>query len=482
MRRIVPALAVLAGAALPADGARAQMTIAPVACPFETPPPDHHATCLRATRDDGGARISFDVATLSPHDGSGADPVLYIPGGPGEAPVAADGYHADLLSFLFDRPVILFNPRGTAGTDPRPVCDFGDTLFDEDFGNDASREILAGCIARMEGEGVDPEWFTSRRIADDIDALVRALGIGRAGVYGISYGTEAGLHLIADRPGWLGFAILDSVSVPGLSGTRDEIEGRDRFLAALDDSCFARARCIPIARHGAADLADWAARFDEAPLTLHLTDDIAWSFDGSDVLDYLAGLAVYPDGLGLAQGTIDAFATARLRAMGWMLTDTLYDLDFVRESLPLMLQAYADTFEPADFETVRAPSRYDRDLDDAANLLAFYRLWRGARPREAAFLDAPAREAGVPVLVLSGGLDPLTPPEWAAALHARLTGLEHYVYPLLGHAVSLSRTGDAVSEEMDRQIACAGRAVPAFLDPAIPADPDCDAYRAKGTQ
>jgi len=453
-------------------------TLADKPCPFAVPVTTHRAVCSRFSRDDDGARITFDVAVLTPSSRRSLGHVVYIPGGPGEAPVSEDGLFDDLLFPFADRTIVLFNPRGTMGTTPKMTCDFGATIWDEDFGGAEAQAILRDCLARFDRDGPDPGRFTSLEIAEDIDALIGALGVVRAGIYGISYGTEAGLHLIAQAPPWLAYAILDSVSVPGVSGIVDEMNARDRFLSSLDQRCFQRQQCSALVRAGADSLTEWAAQFDAEPLEIYLRDGAQWSFDGLDILDYLAQLGSYRDGLDLARTLISLLQTGRLRALGWMSADIAMQTDFAARNLPLLLEAYADTYDPGHIDTIRTPTQYEGDVQSAVLQLKLYDLWHGNRPREADFLAGGREEARMPVLMLSGGVDPFTPVEWAQALHERFTGVQHYVFPSLGHAVSVTTGGPSPDPLMADQTRCAGDAIRAFLNPTITPDFHCStSYR-----
>lgn len=477
MKRALAALALFIAPAAEAT------PLTPIPCPFDTESiTTHHATCSRFNREDRGARIGFDVAVMMPQIRKGIGHVLYIPGGPGDAPVAADGWFGDILRIFPDRTLILFNPRGTKGTTPRLDCPLGETVWQEDFADGEVRDILQDCHMRFAEEGPDPMLFTSQHIAEDVMALVAALGLDRVGIYGISYGTEAALHIVATAPDWLDFAILDSVSVPGVAGTAEIIAARDRFLDALSERCFTAKGCTPFARTGYESLTEWAAQFDVKPLALHMNDATVWTLDGTAMLDQLTQLSIYPNGLSLAQVTIDHLATNRISALGglWMLN--VYSIEYIRENLPLLLQAYADTFEPSDYEILNRESVYPRDRQAEHQFLGLYALWRGAQPREANFLNAAPRGAvPVPVLVLSGGLDTLTPPEWAIALHQRFAGMAHYLYPLLGHAVSIGQASEDNGPEMAAQMRCAGAAIQVFLDPTQQQDDECKNYHLKGT-
>jgi len=480
--RAAPATALALALAMAPAAPVAAATLSPQPCPFAEESRSHRAVCSRFEREDGGTRIAFDVAVLTPTTRRSTGHVVYIPGGPGEAPVAEDGVFDDLLSPFSDRTVVLFNPRGTLNAEPRMTCDFGDLVWEEDFGGEEAQEILRGCLDRLHRDGPDPALFTSLKVAEDVDALVRALGIVRGGIYGISYGTEAGLHLLAQAPRWLGFAILDSVSVPGVSGMLDELAARDRFLAELDEACFRGKQCSALARDGAASLAEWVVQFDDAPLPLYLEKGAAWRLDGTEMLDYLSQLGAYPDGLDLAVALVELLQTGRLRAMRWISGEMTSNTEFAMTSLPLLLQAYSDTYEPDHVALLDWPTRYARDVEGAALQLESMRIWHGSQPREADFLQSTVTPAPAPVLVLSGGIDPFTPSEWAQALHARFSGLEHYIFPLLGHAVSVSPTLPVSDDDMTVQMRCARGVLHAFLNPTLRPDRACRTYRSENGQ
>ncbi|MCA3229933.1 MAG: alpha/beta hydrolase, partial [Burkholderiales bacterium] len=56
------------------------------------------------------------------------------------------------------------------------------------------------------------------------------------------------------------------------------------------------------------------------------------------------------------------------------------------------------------------------------------------RPAPPAFYEPPT--ANVPVLILSGGADPVTPPRHGEAIAKELPNVRHFVAPHLGHGVS----------------------------------------------
>jgi pimeloyl-ACP methyl ester carboxylesterase len=71
------------------------------------------------------------------------------------------------------------------------------------------------------------------------------------------------------------------------------------------------------------------------------------------------------------------------------------------------------------------------------------------RPAPAGFYGVPASK--VPVLLLSGGADPATPPRHAETVARALPNARHLVAPHLGHGVSMQGCGPELVQRFVRQ-------------------------------
>jgi pimeloyl-ACP methyl ester carboxylesterase len=90
-----------------------------------------------------------------------------------------------------------------------------------------------------------------------------------------------------------------------------------------------------------------------------------------------------------------------------------------------------DTPRITDADRKRLDAARSRSL--ATKVLAVCDVWpRGAQPREA---TEPV-QSNVPALLLSGGLDPVTPPAYAEQVAKTLTNSRHIVAAGYGHIVS----------------------------------------------
>src|SRR5262245_19541867 len=160
-------------------------------------------------------------------------PIVFLMGGPG-IPASVMGRVPPYFD-LFDRlrdvaDVILFDQRGVGMSSPVLDCP-PDTTLPPDLL--LSREALARwyvgrlarCASAWRARGVRPESYETAESAHDLEALRRALGLGRIQLLAFSYGTHLALAYLRDHG--------DAVESAVLVGTR----GPDHSLkrpAALD--------------------------------------------------------------------------------------------------------------------------------------------------------------------------------------------------------------------------------------------------------
>jgi len=172
-------------------------------CPYAARdvPKDVTATCSRMTWREEKIDFKTTVAVLTPDEGTRDVPIIYIPGGPGDAPVNEGGDVASILALFPDRTLITLNPRGVQGSDPKPSCEFAPDFWDEDLSPEREAEIVSEC---RDDVTLDLVKFDAPYLAQDISRMVDALEIKKAAVFSISYGTESALHLLASEAAWLG--------------------------------------------------------------------------------------------------------------------------------------------------------------------------------------------------------------------------------------------------------------------------------------
>lgn len=142
--------------------------------------------------------LSF--AVVLPREGSTSAPaVVGMEGGPGYGSMASGQWYAEMLGpLLRDRALLVVDARGTGRSAPAR-CPSLDT--DLSWGRAA-----AECAARL---GAKATLYASALAADDLAALIGALGLGKVDLYGDSYGTFLAQVVAGHHPEIVHSMVLD---------------------------------------------------------------------------------------------------------------------------------------------------------------------------------------------------------------------------------------------------------------------------------
>ncbi|WP_238139673.1 alpha/beta hydrolase [Roseateles aquatilis] len=389
------------------------------------------------------------------------DPVLLLAGGPGQSAVALTGMVLPRLSRLnYRRDLVFVDQRGTGRSAPLVCPDNSDKPLEELVQPGARLRLLDQCRTQLERlPHGDLRFYTTTIAMQDMDAVRAALGVEQWNLVGASYGTRAGLEYQRQFPQRVRRAVIDGVAPPDMvlpvSFSRD-------VQAALDgviDACAKETACnarFPALR------TEWQGLLKSLPRKVTFTHPVTGrSEDVTLTREALLGMvrpplyapataAALPAALHeAAQGRFDAVAGLAGQLGGGSratrIAEGMHFSVICAEDAPRITQS---TEAPAaDFGTL------DSDLYSSV-----CRQWpRGEVP--AAFYTLPVSKT--PVLLVSGGADPATPPRHATRV-AQALGAQavHVVVPQAGHGVALT-------------LACMRDVVYRFID----APKDADALR-----
>lgn len=381
-----------------------------------------------------GRRIELAIARIEPRRRPAQpDPLLFLAGGPGQSALESYGQVAPAFrELLADRAVVLVDQRGTGRSHPLR-CDLPDSSDPTAPLPDAA--MLAGlardCLAGLDAEVAH---YTTRDYLADLEAVREALGVRQWNLVGGSYGTRVALSYIQAHPERVRSAVLDGVVPQDVALGQDHGAFLDAALAAQFARCRADAACAGAFGDPAATLAELRRRYRETPTTVIIPDPR--SHRPIEVALNHETLA----------GTVRMFAyspeyTALLPLL----------LHQAREGDPQPLLAQARILF-ADLEDIIAhgmqlsvgcsedapwlnPSADDDSLI-GADLVGFMRaqcsVW--PVPRAPGAFKQPV-DSELPVLLLSGEFDPVTPPAYAERALATLANARHLVAPGQGHIV-----------------------------------------------
>ncbi len=128
-----------------------------------------------------------------------ADPVVYLPGGPGLSSI--DGRTTGKGNpFLMERDQILLEGRGNTFARPSLACPDINGLRAQNAAPAAQTAAVVRCRAALVASGIDLDGYTSVEAADDLDDLRRLLGIRQWNLIGFSYGTRLAQTVLQRHP------------------------------------------------------------------------------------------------------------------------------------------------------------------------------------------------------------------------------------------------------------------------------------------
>lgn len=395
-----------------------------------------------------GKQIKLNVALL-PSTGVNKDrsALFLLAGGPGQAAT----HYGDLITKELDRvratrPIILMDQRGTGGSNGLR-CAFGGSNLAEVEAN-SSAEELRKC--REKWGDVALQHYATPDVVRDVDTVRKRLGFDRLDLWGASWGTRTALLYMRQYPGQVRTAVLNGVTGPQTSLFLNEAGYAQQALDRLFADCEANKAC-------AAAFPNLKARAtarlqqDAAQTAEYLDEDgrIATTTLQPELLRQIVRGALYsPDSaarLPFALDRLVAGNAAPLLAIANGATGT------VRETM-----FHGATFSSLCAEELpRAPAAQVRQASAASFARdSFYQAWAEgcanwpAKPLPAGYSQPVA--ADIPVLLLSGALDPITPPAAAEAVRKHLPRAWHIIAPGGGHNVTA--------------MPCAGRVIARFIE------------------
>ena len=362
------------------------------------------------------------------------DPVFMLAGGPGQSaletfPVASAAFR----DILRERDVVLVDQRGTGGSN-KLACPEPEPGSDEDaFGDAASgRRFAERCLAGLDA---DPRFYTTSDAVLDLEAVRAAIGAEQVNLVGVSYGTRVALEYLRRHPDRTRTVVLDGVVPPELALGADHARNLEAALDAHFARCAADAACSKQFGSPRARLDQLLAELRQQPQTIRFRDPLSDAereeqLTPAAVAGVVRLYAYVPQLAAMLPRSLAEAASGRPEVL---MSQAAMIESLVGEQITFGMQMSVICAEDADRLRVN-PADADTLLgtDFVATVLAQCEVWpRGRRPAD---FNAPVQSER-PVLLLSGQLDPVTPPRYGEAVVRHLPNGRHLVAPGQGHNV-----------------------------------------------
>lgn len=416
----------------------------------------------RDTRE--GRTIDLAYVVLPAKGTARPDPVFLLAGGPGQAATRILALAESMAAVNETRDLVFVDQRGT-GDSNGLRCDTEDldSMLRGPW-HEANRARLVECGQSLPA---DLAWYTTSPAMDDLDDVRVALGYDEINLWGGSYGTRAALVYARQHGDHVRSAVVWGVAPPGQPFMRTFAPQGQAVLDALLSDCAADARCKSLLPDGTEVVERIMARLRKDPARVEVSDPR----DGSPATVMLDD-ELFANGLRLALYGTDW--SASLPAMLAAADQGRYE-PFLNMAVPItvairqqihlgmfMTVACAEDVPLLTAEDIAAADRTFMGSAFLRSLQATCAEWPKA-PLRAGYLE-PVR-SDVPVLLMAGTLDPVTPPATAELAAQTLSRSRVVPFPATGHA-----TGSAD--------ACEGELIRRFIDDPDPAALDVSCTEA----
>lgn len=379
-----------------------------------------------------GRKIQIRVARI-PARGRVAepDPLVFFAGGPGQSATESWPILARALNKLSDsRDILLVDQRGTGQSNALkcPQIELDEVLAsDWDDLAQSTRECLDSLDA-------DPRFYTTTIAMHDIDAAREALGYEQVNLYGGSYGTRAAqvyLRLFPDR---VRSVVLDGVVPQTLALGSEHAKKLDQAIYRVLRACDEDTSCGEAFPNTTEKLAGLISSLEENPVTVtveHPTTGKPFplTFDREVLSTSLRFLTYSADTQAMLPLLIHEAAVEQ--RFDRLASQMMIAATGLQQSISQGMEMSVMCAEDAPFFPAESPPNNFLMGDMMEKAVAIQcEVWpRGPLPDG---FHQPV-SADVPVLLLSGELDPVTPPEYADQVAVHFADSMHLVAPGQGH-------------------------------------------------
>jgi pimeloyl-ACP methyl ester carboxylesterase len=448
--RIIP-LSVYA-AALLASAVAAQTGLVPAPCSGAGLPADARCGTFEVAENRGepdGRRLGLYVVVLPARTAVPArEAVIFFAGGPGQASAGElpGGMNEAFGALRDERDLLFIDHRGTGASSPLR-CRLRAQDDPQAFLDDYLPPVpVAACRDSLMARA-DLTRYGHAELADDVDEVRRALGYERLVLWGGSYGTRAAMGYLRAYPSAVRSLVLQAVVPHTFAQPAEYARDMEAALAGLFAECAGDAACGAAFPGVAAELRTVVARLDSAA-------------GEGEILDPVTGRRVRLRlGRGMFAETVRRMMySPELASMVPFVVHRAWQGDY----RPVIRQALADrrAFAEGIFAGLFLAVTCSEDVprvdtaaaarEDATTVLGAYRVRQQAAacagwPRAVLPADAlaPVRSE-LPVLLISGELDPVTPSRGAELVAATLPNALHVVVPHAGHGYGGMRGAECV--------------------------------------
>ncbi len=366
-----------------------------------------------------GRKIALNILVL-PASGQkpATDPLFFIAGGPGQSAVKVVTDGGDFLGDIsHDRDIVFVDQRGTGESNPLNCNLLGDRNDMRGYFADPSTiDVLAKCKVDLE-KVANLALYTTPIAMDDLDDVRAALGYDKINLYGGSYGTNAALVYVRQHPDRVRSIVLKGVAPTDFKMPLSFSKGLQNAMDRLIEDCAVDATCHKTFPNLKSEFLEVLVKLEKSPVTVDVLNVVTnepqqITMGRAAFADHLRLMLYVPDLTSLLpllihhayEGDFAPFA-----AYGFILTRQIDPQVSRGMQLSVVCAEHIPFITEADITRETAGTYYGdvriRSFQEAC------KTWPSVKA-PASFVS-PVKSS-VPVLIISGEVDPVTPAYIAA--------------------------------------------------------------------
>lgn len=391
-----------------------------------------------------GGQFNLSVAVAPSLVNNPGKPLLYLHGGPGIATLENLPRYINSETWKLvrqTRPIIFFDYRGTGSSEPALCPGFTDSLIEFSKSNISPEarqaykiDLYRKCRSSLLSSGIDVSSFNSFQLAEDAEAIRKALQIDQWNVYGVSFGTTVALNLLRSHGTHISSAILDSPFPPNAPWL-DFVRPFDTCFKVLEKNITANPVTLASFPNIRGDFVSAVQRLNTTPARIidSATNNVH-PFSGDDFAWSIWSALLKPKAIPLVPLVIQEIAKGNDPILSKWVTlfndpnsfGTFSDLQskaiLCYEGKP---KTEADTKSALQ---AKYPDLSSFNIDFEGDICE---AWQPGSAGEQAF--APV-VSNVPVLILTGEYDPVCPPFFGEIAAQTLSRSRVIMVPSASHA------------------------------------------------
>jgi len=385
-----------------------------------------------------GRRIALKIVVLPALKQNYApDPVFFLAGGPGQgAAELADAIQEPYRRIQASRDIVLVDQRGTGKSNPLE-CKSPNEKDDEDEDSnqtDAMVDRLRACLASLKAKA-DVTQYTTSIAMDDLDDVRQFLGYSKINLYGASYGTRAAIVYARQHPATTRAVIIDGVAPPDMRLPLYMARDGQRALDLLFRDCDKDASCAQRFPHLRDTFNSLIAQLTAHPVHVKFVDPRTGKEREMDAKRLTITGSVFaalysPVASSLLPLLLDQASKGNFT--GFLALGAAFDptADSIALGMHFSVVCSEDATRIGTDDVSRETAGTFLTSDIANARLKICAFWpRGTVPPS--YFDNTPSE--IPALILSGELDPVTPPTWGQQVASVWKNSKHIVVPATGH-------------------------------------------------